>query len=64
MPAKTIVLTLPPLAAYTLDRYAARVRLTPEELLLEALRCANWYRDSLARSFPIELLHAPEGERP
>jgi hypothetical protein len=56
MPAKTIVLTLPPIAAHVLAAEAERVRLTPAELCSEALRTASWFRESVARTFPPELL--------
>ncbi len=56
-------LDIPPTVRTALEHEAQRVRLDPEDLIIEALRFAPWFQDALARSVPIDAVAVLEGKK-
>lgn len=55
-------LDIPPTVHSVLEHEARRVRLDPEDLIIEALRFAPWFQDALARELPVDTLSLLEGK--
>lgn len=56
-------LDIPTTVRTVVEHEAQRVRLDPEDLIIEALRFAPWFQDALARELPIDALALLDGKK-